>query len=134
MRKELTAFLITVLMATTGFILLFKAHLLVSAIGIDIDLGGDKSTVFFALFFGVSIGSIMGVIISEKCVYKVATINIMGIIVSFCLSVFSSYGILCLMDRMGSWFIVFAPILSSILCLCGRVLGNWGRRERGGRR
>jgi Co/Zn/Cd efflux system component len=87
--------------------------------GLNITYGGDKGKVLFGLFFGLPLGTIIGIVLTEKLIYKIQSWNISGIIVAALLSVIANYFGLIMLDKMGSGTIVIVPLFVAVICLFG---------------
>ena len=82
-------------------------------------LGGDKGGVFISIFLGMPLGSILGIIIIDKAVYKLKSYNLLGIFIGFILSFLGGVESVIVLDKFGGTGIVFAPIISTLLALAG---------------
>jgi hypothetical protein len=84
---------------------------------LEIDFGGDKGTVLAGLFFGIPIGSILGIVLSEKLIYKAHGWNAFGIGLAASMGLISVFFGIRMMDHFGSKFIFFIPFLTVLICI-----------------
>jgi hypothetical protein len=86
---------------------------------------GDKGPVLMGGFFGLPLGSLIGIVIIDKFAYKVERsgigARILGTVLSFGLSWCGLIATLFLMDSVSSKVAFSAPI--TVSCAC--VLGKW---------
>jgi len=86
---------------------------------LNVTYGGDKGKVLFGLFLGLPLGSILGIVLTEKLIYKTLGWNIFGIIIAALLSLITNYLGLMMLDKMGSGTIIIIPLFVTVICLFG---------------
>lgn len=86
---------------------------------LNVTYGGDKGKVLFGLFLGLPLGSILGIVLTEKLIYKSLGWNIFGIIIAALLSLITNYLGLMMLDKMGSGTIIIIPLFVTVICLFG---------------
>ncbi|MFZ2644508.1 MAG: hypothetical protein WA117_26190 [Verrucomicrobiia bacterium] len=105
-------------------------HELLSKFGVVINFGGCKSNMFLGLFFGLTMGSLAGVVAVNKAVFKMPGWNVSGLIVGFVLGVLVIILSLFGMDRFGDRFLVCLPVLVTVAsCLGFRVKVSVGPQK-----
>jgi hypothetical protein len=86
---------------------------------LNVTYGGDKGKVLFGLFLGLPLGNILGIVLTEKLLYKTLGWNIFGIIMAVLLSLITNYFGLMMLDKMGSGTIILIPLFVAVFCLFG---------------
>lgn len=82
-------------------------------------LGGDKGGVFVALFLGLPIGSLLGILFIDRVLYNFMKKNVVGVVLGFILSSLGAVESLILLDTIGGTGILFAPGISTCLGMAG---------------
>jgi hypothetical protein len=90
---------------------------------VGVNLGGDKASIFFGIFLGLPIGSLLGILFVDKVFYGFQGYNIWGILIGFTLSFFlGGIGSVVLLDKIGSPAIILAPLIIVLFSLVGYLI------------
>jgi len=90
---------------------------------ISINLGGDKSGIFFIVFLGLPIGSLLGFSIVDKAFYKSRGWNIIGLGIGLTLSILGAIIGIILISALGVAAVVLVPVMIIIFSLTGYQAG-----------
>ncbi len=102
---------------TFGFALGFGVDALLNA-GIFMNFGGDKSSAFIALFFGIPAGSMIGFTIIDRKIEKRIKTNWSGIVLGTISCAFlGTIGSAALLDFIGEKAIFVIPVMMVLLAL-----------------
>ena len=115
--KYLLEYISGVILSIIGFICFGIAYDLLRKIHLDYFFGGDKSNVFFGLFLGLPIGSILGFCLIEKIYFKVQGFNILGTILGLIINIFACFIGVIFLDKFGEKGIILIPFLIVLLIL-----------------
>jgi hypothetical protein len=119
MKRIFLDFLSGLILSIIGFLMFAGVYSALELLKIDISYGGDKGKVLFGLFVGLPLGSILGIVLTEKFVYKAQGWNIWGIILAALLSVISNYLGIVMLDKIGGGFVIIIPLFAVVMCLFG---------------
>jgi hypothetical protein len=119
MRRIFLDFFSGLILSIIGFLMFAGLYSAFELLRININYGGDKGKVLFGLFFGLPLGSILGIVLTEKLVYKAQGWNILGIILAALLSVIGNYLGIIMLDRIGGWVFILIPLLVVSICVFG---------------
>ena len=87
------------------------------------DLGGDKAGLFFVVFLGFPLGSLLGFSLIDKLFYRAMGINILGIVLGLILSLVGAFIGILLLDIFGIFAVVLLPIIVIVASLTGYQTG-----------
>jgi len=90
---------------------------------ISINFGGDKSGVFFIVFLGLPIGSLLGFSIVDKALYKTRGWNIIGLGIGLTLSILGALIGIMLISALGVIAVVLVPVMIITFSLTGYQAG-----------
>ena len=85
----------------------------------SVNLGGDKSGVFFVIFLGFPLGSLLGFSLIDKLLYKTKGKNILGLAIGLILSFIGAFIGILLLDA----FSFFAVFLIPVIIIIGSLIG-----------
>jgi len=119
MRRIFLDFVSSLIMSVIGFIVFAGIYNALDLLKLNINFAGDKGKVFFGLLFGLPIGSILGILLIEKLIYKSPNWNIWGIVIAVLLSVISNYLGVIMLDKFGGWFFIIIILLVVSMCVFG---------------
>ena len=123
MRRIFLDFILGLISSIAGFLIFVGIYNLVEILRIDLHFGGDKGKVFGGLFFGLTFGSICGILLAEKLIYKEQGWNISGIILAIFLSLIGNYISVIILDKIGGGFVFFIPFFIVMVSLIGYHIG-----------
>jgi hypothetical protein len=122
-KKIFLEFCAGLILSVMGFLLFAVIYNALEILKVNINFWGDKGKVLFGLFFGLPLGSILGILLSEKLIYKTQGWNIPGIVLAVLLSVLSNYLGIIMLEKVGGGFVIFVPLLVVVICLLGYNFG-----------
>jgi hypothetical protein len=123
MRRIFLDFILGLISSIAGFLIFVGIYNLLEILRIDLHFGGDKGKVFWGLFFGLTFGSISGILLAEKLIYKEQGWNISGIILAIFLSLIGNYISVIILDKIGGGFVIFIPFFIVMVSLIGYYIG-----------
>jgi len=112
-RKISVELFISIALSLLCFLMFIAIFNFFENLNINIDIGGCKSNIFIGILFGLPLGSISGIFIVEKFIYKVKKYNIISLVLSYILSFLIAYFSIFLLDIFGGKAIIFLPIIVS---------------------
>lgn len=118
-KKILVEYFSGLLLSVFGFLLFVGVHNLLSVIKINIGVGGDKAKIFMGLFIGLPLGSIAGMLLVDRFVYKSGTINYVSSVIALILGFLGVFCGVIMLDKIGGQSVLFIPIIVTGLCLLG---------------
>jgi hypothetical protein len=124
MKKVGIEFISSLFFSIIGFLLFSGVYTVLEAAKVNINFGGDKGKAIFGLFFGLSIGGTFGVFLIEKVIYKTPGWNILGIFLSILFCTIGCYLGMILLDKLGSIFVLFFPLIAATMCVLGYNIGS----------
>jgi hypothetical protein len=123
MRRIFLDFILGLISSIGGFLMFIGIYNFLEILRIDLHFGGDKGKVFWGLFFGLTIGSISGILLAEKLIYKEKGWNIWGILLAIFLSLIGNYISVIILDKIGGGFVFFVPLFIVMVSLIGYHIG-----------
>jgi hypothetical protein len=127
MKRIAFEYICGLLFSVIGFFGLAGVHTLLEMIGFRLDWGGDKSKLFWALFLGLPIGSILGFIGVDRFYFKMDNWNFLGMFLAFIVGAFCNFIGLYFMDRFGGWSLLALLPLVVLACVCVFNIREWPR-------
>jgi hypothetical protein len=118
-KKLLLEYCAGLLLSVIGFLIFVGAHNLLSVVKINIGIGGDKAKIILGLFIGLPLGSVLGIFLVDKFVYKIGAINYFSLIIAVILGFLGVYCGVIMLDKVGGLSVLFIPIVVTVLCLLG---------------
>lgn len=130
-KKFVLEFLGALLLATAGSFCSVLFSDVISALKLNINLGGDKANVFSVLFIGMPIGSLLGILLVDRIFFKYQGYNLIGLCIGFVLCAFvGGVGSVMLLDEIGGSAVFFIPPLIIFLSFVGYYIpllwARWG--------
>ncbi len=114
---EFIGAILTSCVLSAGFLFLAK---LIDILKLDINLGGDKASVFAVIFFGIPIGCLLGILVVDKIIFKYQGYNLLGISLGFVLCfLIGGIGSVLLIDKIGRSAVFFIPLIIIALSFIG---------------
>ncbi len=123
MKRILLEFCASLILSVIGFLSFAVIYDALELLKVSINFWGDKGKVLFGLFFGLPLGSILGILFTEKLIYKTHGWNILGIVLAVLLSVVSNYLGIIMLEKVGGGFVILIPLLVVVICLLGYNFG-----------
>lgn len=91
-------------------------------IGLDIDFGGDKSSVFLGLIIGVPLFGFLGVYLADKFFLGASKFSFLSLVSVILFNLLGCVLIVFLMDILGSKILFISPFILTLLILIGYKL------------
>lgn len=95
-----------------------EGYELLLSIGVQVDFGGCRSSVFLGLL-GSTIGSLAGVLVVNKAVFKMPGWNVQGLIVGFVFAGLAAFVGLFGAVQLGLGFYYCLPVLPTVASCLG---------------
>ncbi len=117
MRRIILDFISSFVLSIIGFLAFAGIYKLLELLRFNINFGGDKGAVLFGLFFGLPLGSLLGVLINERFIYKAQDWNFIGMILAGFLSFIISYFSIIILEKYGGGCVILIPLLVAAMCV-----------------
>jgi hypothetical protein len=119
-KKALMEYGVGLLLSIAGFWAAAGLHYaLTTILRLNIQFGGDKARVFWALFLGLPLGCVLGILAVDKLIYKNDGINLLAAVLALAMGFVGAYIGLVMLDKIGGFAVLFIPMLVAFLCLLG---------------
>lgn len=117
-------FFSSLIFSIIGFILFAFIYQLLIRINLEFYFGGCKSNIFVGLFFGMPLGSIIGILLAERKDLEFRIHIFINILLGILFCLMGALLGVVLLDQIGGWSIVFVPILMGLFSTVGFMIGS----------
>jgi hypothetical protein len=118
-KKLLLEYCAGLLLSVGGFLIFVGVYNLLAAVKINIGFGGDKAKVFTGLFLGLPLGSVLGILLVDRFVYRIEITNYLNPVIGLILGFLGVYCGVIMLDKVGGLSVLLIPIVVTGLCLLG---------------